>query len=84
VAAQNEERLRLGVLWEDQGLIFPGRTGNPSRPWSLTCGPYLRLLARAGLPEKTRFHDLRHAAPQEGRTPQVRPGPSPSTRPAPY
>ena len=59
-AAQNEERLRLGALWEDQGLIFPGRTGNPMRPWSLTGGPYLRLLARAGLPEKTRFHDLRH------------------------
>ena len=23
-------------------------------------GPFLRLLKRAGLPEKTRFHDLRH------------------------
>jgi integrase len=30
------------------------------RAWSLTGGPFLRLLKRAGLPEKTRFHDLRH------------------------
>jgi integrase len=30
------------------------------RSYSLTGGPYRRLLKRAGLPEKTRFHDLRH------------------------
>jgi len=59
-AAQNEERLRLGTLWEDNGLVFPGERGQPMRAWSLTGGPFLRLLKRAGLPEKTRFHDLRH------------------------
>lgn len=59
-AAQNEERLRLDSLWEDHGLVFPAQTGKPMRPWSLTGGPYLRLLRRAGLPEGTRFHDLRH------------------------
>ena len=59
-AAQNEERLRLGTLWEDHGLVFPGHGGQPMRSYSLTGGPYLRLLKRAGLPEKTRFHDLRH------------------------
>ena len=58
--AQNAERLRLGMLWEDQDLIFPGHTGGPMRSYSLTGGPYLRLLRRAGLPERTRFHDLRH------------------------
>jgi integrase len=31
------------------------------RAWSLTGGPFLRLLKRAGPPKKTRFHDLRHA-----------------------
>jgi integrase len=58
--AQNEERLRLGTLWQDHGLIFPGHTGQAMRAWSLTGGPFLRLLKRAELPEKTRFHDLRH------------------------
>lgn len=28
-AAQNEERLRLGSLWEDRNLVFPNRTGKP-------------------------------------------------------
>jgi integrase len=59
-ATQNEERLRLGGLWEYNGLVFPGLTGQPMRPWSLTGGPFKRLLKQAGLPEKTRFHDLRH------------------------
>lgn len=59
-ARQNEERLQLRTLWEDHGLIFPGHSGQPMRAWSLTGGLYLRLLKRAGLPERTRFHDLRH------------------------
>jgi integrase len=57
---QKAERLRLGSLWEDNDLIFPNQTGGLMRPWSLTGGPSLRLLRRAGLPETTRFHDLRH------------------------
>jgi len=59
-AAQNEERLRLGTLWEDSDLVFPGERGQPMCAWSLTGGPFKRLLTRAELPEKTRFHDLRH------------------------
>ncbi len=46
--AQNAERLRLGALWEDHGLVFPAHTGKPMRAYSLTGGPYLRLLKRAG------------------------------------
>jgi integrase len=30
------------------------------RAWSLTGGPFKRLLKRASLPQTTRFHDLRH------------------------
>jgi integrase len=30
------------------------------RPWSLTGGPFARLLERAEIPQKVRFHDLRH------------------------
>lgn len=57
---QNEERLRLGALWGDHGLIFTGHAGGPMRASTLSNGPHLRLLKRAGLPERTRFHDLRH------------------------
>jgi len=59
-AAQNAERLRLGSLWEDNGLVFPGERGQPMRSYSLTGGSFKRLLERAGLPAGTRFHDLRH------------------------
>ena len=59
-AAQNEERLGLGTLWQDHGLTFPGQAGQPMRFWSLTGGPFLRLLKRAGLPGKIRFHNLHH------------------------
>ena len=30
------------------------------RPWSLTGGPYLKLLKRAEISQRVRFHDLRH------------------------
>src|SRR5919199_15354 len=32
-AAQNEERLGLGSLWEDHGLVFPNQSGKPMHPW---------------------------------------------------
>lgn len=57
---QNEERLRLGSLWEDEDLVFPGEAGQPMRPWTLLGGSFRRLLKASGLPETTRFHDLRH------------------------
>jgi len=56
---QAEERLRLGGLYRDQGLVFAGETGsiiNPSNLRSRSFGP---LLERAGVPRIT-FHDLRH------------------------
>jgi integrase len=59
-AAQNEERLQLGSLWEDYDLLFPTQTEQPMRAWSLTGGPFKRLLKRAGLSKKIRFHDLLH------------------------
>jgi integrase len=59
-AAQHAERLRLGGLWGEGGLVFPGERGQPMRAFTVTGGSFKRLLKRAGLPEKTRFHDLRH------------------------
>jgi len=56
---QNAERLKLGSAWEDQGLVFPNRTGGFLSPYLLTDGPLKRPLERAGLPP-IRFHDLRH------------------------
>jgi integrase len=59
-ARQNEERLALGELWHDSGLVFTNPTGGP-----LDAGYVLRQfkkhLKAADLPEY-RFHDLRHSA----------------------
>jgi len=58
---QNQERLRLGEAWEDGDLVFPSTVGTP-----LDQRNVIRLfkgaLARASLPQSTRFHDLRHAS----------------------
>lgn len=40
--------------------MFPGYIVQPMRPWSLTGGPFKSMLKWTGLPEETRFHDLRH------------------------
>jgi len=56
---QNAERLRLGVAWEDNDLIFPNVWGRPMAPDYFVRGAFGKLLAAAKLP-KVRFHDLRH------------------------
>lgn len=58
--AQNEERLRLGGLWEDHGLVFPAQTGTPMNARNLTVRSFKPLLERAELPRTVRVHDLRH------------------------
>lgn len=59
-ARQAEEKLRLGSLWQDNGLVFPTTTGTTTSGTNLL-GRYFRpLLKRAGLPETFRIHDLRH------------------------
>lgn len=59
-AAQNEERLKLGSLWEDHGLVFPNRAGKPMDHNNLYRRDFKKMLAKAGLPNTFRFHDLRH------------------------
>jgi integrase len=58
-AAQNGERLRLGTLWQDTGLVFTSVKGTPLDVANLTYGSFRPLLERAGL-ARIRFHDLRH------------------------
>jgi len=58
-ARQAEEKLRLGSLWQDSGLVFPTSTGTATSGTNLL-GRYFRpLLGRADLPP-IRLHDLRH------------------------
>lgn len=56
---QTEERLRVGTLWEDQGLVFPSTTGRPLSRDAVYRRAFAPLLERAGLPRIT-LHDLRH------------------------
>jgi integrase len=58
---QNEERLRLGDLWQDHDLVFPNRVGNPLDHNNLYHREYKPLVQRAGLgDEGFTFHSLRH------------------------
>lgn len=58
--AQNKERLKLGSLWEDYGLVFPNRVGKPMDHNNLYKRDFKKMLERAGLSLTFRFHDLRH------------------------
>jgi integrase len=58
---QNEERLRLGDLWQDHDLVFPNRLGKPLDHNNLYYREYKTLLQRAGLENHGfTFHSLRH------------------------
>ena len=58
-ARQNEERLQLGSLWEDQDLVFPNRSGKPMNADNLYHRGFKPLLDKADLSGFT-FHSLRH------------------------
>jgi len=58
-AAQNEERLKAGSLWQYTDLVFITTRGTPLDVGTLTYSSFRPLLKRAGLPT-IRFHDRRH------------------------
>jgi integrase len=58
-ARQNEERLRLGSLWEDHELVFPNQVGKPMNADNLYHREFKPLLMKARLSGFT-FHSLRH------------------------
>ncbi len=53
------ERLSAGDDWEEHGYLFATERGTPIEPSNLI-RHFKAALKRAGLPETTRFHDLRH------------------------
>lgn len=55
---QNEERLRMGALYESTGLVFANEIGLPWDPQSIS-NAFARLARAAKLPS-TRLHDVRH------------------------
>ncbi len=60
LARQMAEMDRLGSLYVPGGLVFANETGGIINPSNLRNRSFARLLKSAGLPETTRFHDLRH------------------------
>ncbi|HMP39154.1 MAG TPA: site-specific integrase [Roseiflexaceae bacterium] len=57
---QDRDRSRVDTTWEEHDLIFSSSNGRPISPRNMS--KYFKgLLRRAGLPEATRFHDLRHS-----------------------
>jgi integrase len=60
LARQREEIDRAGPLWQENGLVFASVTSRPLDRHDLTTRQFKPLFERAGLPRKTRFHDLRH------------------------
>lgn len=62
VACLAAHRAALGAAPHPDRLVFTDTEGNPIRKSNLLRRSFKPLLARAGLPQTTRFHDLRHSA----------------------
>jgi integrase len=60
-ARQLEQRLLLGGLYQDNGLVFANAFGRPLDGNNIRTRSFARLLERVGL-GPMRFHSLRHAA----------------------
>jgi integrase len=57
---QAEERQAMRDGWREHNLVFPSTVGTPMEPRNLS-RQFKTALKAAGLPETTRFHDLRHS-----------------------
>ena len=56
---QNEERLRLGPIYQNNNLVFPRPDGSTMPPDSFSTN-FAAFIRRSGL-KHIRFHDLRHS-----------------------
>lgn len=61
--AQTEHRLRIGSIWQDNGLVFPSLIGTPWLPRPFYRG-YRPIVDGSGIshPETVNWHTLRHTA----------------------
>jgi integrase len=58
---QHQAEMRaVARRWTDTGLVFTSSVGTPIEPSDLS-RHFKLVLKEAGLPERTRFHDLRHS-----------------------
>jgi integrase len=60
LARQLKEMESLGDGYRDEGLVFTSEVGTLINPTNLRKRSFAQLLKRAALPERIRFHDLRH------------------------
>ncbi|MGA7088497.1 MAG: site-specific integrase [Candidatus Dormiibacterota bacterium] len=59
--AQLEARLKAGICWRENGLVFTTAIGTPLHPGNVLRRSYRPMLERAGI-RTVRFHDLRHTS----------------------
>jgi integrase len=59
-ARQAERKLKLGELWQDQGLVFTGPMGGFLDHLTVYRRNFVPLRAKAGLPERVTLYSLRH------------------------
>ncbi|WP_192868132.1 tyrosine-type recombinase/integrase [Calderihabitans maritimus] len=57
---QAKEKLKAGPLYNDRNLVFANEVGNPLNPSNIRNRYWIPTLRKAGLPENTHFHALRH------------------------
>jgi integrase len=55
---QTEQRLKVGPMWEDSGMVFTNETGG-YLSYRTVYDCFKRVVKKLGIPD-TRFHDLRH------------------------
>ena len=76
--AQDREKATLAELWEHHDLVFPNQTGKPMHPWVLVDGSFKKTPDPGGVayghPLPRPPTHLRHAAIDQRRPPQDRPG----------
>ena len=61
-AKRQELEARIaGDRWVDTGLVFTTREGRPLGASHVVHDSFKPIVRRAGLPERTRMHDLRHS-----------------------
>jgi integrase len=71
---QAQERLALGPLWQDHGLVCPREDGSPWNP-DILSQMFAKWMSRQANIPRVRFHDLRHTHAtlllSEGENPKV-------------